>query len=222
MKNLVFCGSVWNGLPLSMMNTSQYFEIALQGLDDFCRNYIERHSKVFAFRMTIRYPEQRFYACSKNNKIFVDAFREFRWALCQKKLDVEYFWCREQDTSLHPHYHVLVLVNGHLSQNAYGHRTLMEEEWAKVLNIPHALGLVHLDKYNNFYYNFEKGVMIERNSPDFEQQYKALFSWGSYLTKTHTKNRAPKHVREMQFSDYKDNRQKNKDHFRNYMNRKKY
>lgn len=85
-----------------------------------------------------------------------------------------------------PHYHLMCLVNGHAIQNGY---SILEEFNRQVKNKldTDTDGLVHFSKSNGKY-----GIMIDRNSEDFEQQKNDAVYAASYLAKTRSKEHNPK------------------------------
>ena len=85
-----------------------------------------------------------------------------------------------------PHYHVMYLVNGNAIQNGY---SIYEEVNKQVKNKldTDANGLVHFSDSNG-----TQGIMIDRNSENFEQQKNNVVYAGSYLAKTRSKEHNPK------------------------------
>lgn len=85
-----------------------------------------------------------------------------------------------------PHYHVMYLVNGNAIQNGY---SIYEEVNKQVKNKldTDTDGLVHFSESNG-----KQGIMIDRNSENFDQQKNSVVYAGSYLAKTKSKEHNPK------------------------------
>lgn len=85
-----------------------------------------------------------------------------------------------------PHYHVMCLANGNAIQNGY---SIFEEVNKQVKNKldTDVNGLVHFSDSNG-----RQGIMIDRNSDNFEQQKNNVVYAGSYLAKTKSKEHNPK------------------------------
>lgn len=112
----------------------------------------------------------------------------------RRKYDPKYLWVRESSETGQPHYHIMILLNSDIIQNAYGLLGKATELWGRSLNIEDASGLVHLcladenDRYG--------GVKIIRNDPGFQQVYDKCFERASYLAKCYSKGNSPGYVKE--------------------------
>ncbi len=98
-----------------------------------------------------------------------------------------------------PHYHVMYLVNGNAIQNGY---SIYEEVNKQVKNKldTDVNGLVNFSDSNG-----TQGIMIDRNSENFEQQKNNVVYAGSYLAKTRSKEHNPKGSRVSSSSRIKKN-----------------
>lgn len=85
-----------------------------------------------------------------------------------------------------PHFHVMVLANGNAIQNGYSIYTELNKQVKTRLGTDND-GLVHFSGSNG-----KTGIMIDRNSDDFEQQMNNAVHAGSYLAKTRSKEHNPK------------------------------
>lgn len=102
-----------------------------------------------------------------------------------------YGWCRERDTSVHPHYHLMLLFNadvyGYLGNyqelNAKNMATRIQKAWCS------ALGLAHEDYFTlaefppNAVYRFSRFDALDRNSVYWDFLIRL-----AYLAKTRTKD----------------------------------
>jgi hypothetical protein len=95
---------------------------------------------------------------------------------------------REQSTtSLHPHYHVLILVNGYARQDSYYVFQQALRIWNKIIGQDQlTYGYVNLcNQYGPDH------IMIDRNQPDFYLKLEQAYNQALYLAKTHTKEYNP-------------------------------
>lgn len=135
----------------------------------------------------------------------LDADADRKWMAGQRvhPCKLRHIWAREQDSAIHGHYHVALLLNrdayfslgdlrnrapesgrgkqpeSDVTRNMAGR---IRKAWASALRLTpeEAAGLVHFPE-NPVY-------RIDANSPDFGQQFASAFYRVSYLTKAHTKH----------------------------------
>jgi len=164
-----------------------YQEI-LQSINKLLTTMTNKHNKVLFVRFDITYPQEGLYP---NDNKLLSRFIEALKVHCKRKnLDPHYLWVREQASSDHPHYHVILLLNGNKTQNPRGIFNKASELWGNCLDVD-ASGLVHYGTY----------LMIKRNTPEFNQTFQDCFSHASYLAKAYSKGSAPQGVREMGMSN---------------------
>lgn len=108
--------------------------------------------------------------------------------------DVHWVWTTERTSpNDKPHFHVNAFVNGNAIQNGYSVKEAVSRAVKNKLqnanNTPNESydGLVNFSGSNG-----AKGKLIERNSPEVEQQIDDVVYAGSYLAKTRTKEFNPK------------------------------
>lgn len=157
------------------------------------------HYSVFFIRMDIRFPQYLRYPLDNR---MIQTFTD-RLVAHFDRLSVEhaFLWVREQSRDDgQQHYHFFFLLNGSCSQSAYGLLKKANQLWAHVLGITDGHGLVHLCEWCESDLARNGGVMIRRNSADYEEAYRLCFHRASYLSKTATKGNAPPNVREFSSS----------------------
>lgn len=102
--------------------------------------------------------------------------------------NVRYVWCRERDTSINDHYHLVLFFNKDRFYKLGDWRKretlsgMMIDAWASALGLEShiANGLVHFTKNGGYY--------LMDGKPEFSQQYRDLFYRISYLAKKDTKH----------------------------------
>ncbi|WP_281516091.1 YagK/YfjJ domain-containing protein [Vibrio parahaemolyticus] len=184
------------GFPM----VTNYLEKLQQVIQLACYNY----RRVYAVRIDLRFPQFGVNpalfsdnACLK--KFFTYLQREIDASRLKYHTKVFYVWAREQNTSEHPHYHLLILLNydsicgiGNYSQSVGGgyeaenlyHR--MVRSWSKAIGVPSELagGLVNICKKP-----FTNDIAQFAITNEYDNtQYDELFHAASYLCKAHTKN----------------------------------
>ena len=104
----------------------------LKRLYDFLDDYEKGHSKIQVTRFDVRYPENYNKSIYKNADI-----SKFKTKLNQygkrQGYDTENGWVREQNLSEHPHYHFLVLQDGHKIQSPYKLFKKAEQLWGSTI-----------------------------------------------------------------------------------------
>ncbi|MFT7681206.1 MAG: hypothetical protein ACI935_000651 [Moritella dasanensis] len=181
----------------------------LDRMDRTIENALNEHPRTLAVRVDLRLPLIRLndeldrdlpniYRYDRSNLItkFINSFKAKIKADLNRKYKSRkrvhpctprYIWCRERDTSINEHFHMLLLLNkdtyhglgcyqreGNLS-------SMVNSAWASALDcIGDEIGrLVHFPE--NCCYH------INKNSDDYNQQLEDLFRRVSYLAKKRTK-----------------------------------
>ena len=172
--------NLFNNRPI---NTGKYNEYQcikeyLQKIDSLMANALQKHSKVMMFRMDLRFPVAAH--CLVDHATLVSNFIEsLTRNLKYNKLDPYYLWTREQEGSINPHYHLMILVDGHKNQKPHKSLNLAQELWSKQFTILNCQGV------NNLVYMCDyQCCMINRNS---QESINKAFYWASYLAKVNTK-----------------------------------
>ncbi len=152
-----------------------------------------KHSKTLCIRFDLRYPQGHCPSSSNENiSTFTNSFTTY---LKRKGLDPQCVWVREQSMEKHQHYHFMLLLNGNLTQNAYGHLKKAEELWGKRLGCE-STGLVDYCDRSRSGEKQPNSVMIRRTAPDAQEKLEECMYRASYLAKTNTKGNAPYRQRE--------------------------
>lgn len=183
----------YNGHPLSnseKLNQGSYTEI-LQATQSLFDHMIQRHRRVFFTRFELKYPAYSSGQYPDNNAL-LSRFIEALMLHCKRRnYDPKYLWVRESSESGQFHYHIMILLNSDIIQNAYGLLNKATELWGRCLNIENASGLVHLSLTDENRYG---GFKIIRNAPDYPQVYDQCFERASYLAKCYSKGGLPANV----------------------------
>lgn len=101
--------------------------------------------------------------------------------------DIKFIVTTEQTSpEANPHFHVMAFANGNAIQNGYSIYAELNKQVKNKIGTDND-GLVHFSGSNG-----KTGIMIDRNSDDFEQQMNNAVYAGSYLAKTRSKEHNPK------------------------------
>jgi len=194
MRN-VFSGNTYNGYDLSYSekNDQGFYREILQASELLFNDMTMRHGKVFFSMFVLKYPagSASFYP---NDNSLLSRFIEALTLYCKrKKVDPRYLWVRECSDTGQPHYHLMLLLNGDLVQNAHGILQKATELWQRCLGIEDGKGLVHLCTTDKDYAPYG-GVKIIRNGQDFQQVQSKCYELASYLAKRYSKGGLPPYV----------------------------
>ena len=168
----------------------------LQRLGAIFAHATSKHNKVFFLRFDLRMAEQSAPGIDINVSLprFINSFTV---NLKRGGYDPFYLWVREQASSIFPHFHFILLLDGNKTQSIYGHLETAERLWNSALGIdPNHHGLVDYCTRDRNEFPQDNGIMIRRNDPDFITTYQRCFQWASYLAKASTKGNAPEGVHE--------------------------
>lgn len=178
---------------------------------DMCIDTIEekteKHSKVLITRIDIRKPKEiEFDNGERKVTRIIEAVKreqERKFKNSQNSLDMTILRSTERKSSIgNTHDHLLIAVNGNYIQNTYPLFQSIERHAERIFKIDKNSsenhGLVeHCKKIGN------KGLMINRNSLDFEEAKANAVYAASYLAKVHTKENTPKGTHKMTVSKTK-------------------
>ena len=171
-------------LPCNVLTLDQLIEIH--------EYMLSHHSKVLFVRLDIRSPR---WSSTPLRKIMPRIIESSKRILESKNrgkncVDMHDVWTAEQKNyEGKEHAHLAIWVNGNAIQNGY--RLLDAVEKAVERQFPgESEGLVHFCESNG-----EKGILIDRNDPYFEQISKWVIYLASYLAKMSTKEHRPKGAR---------------------------
>ena len=188
MKENITFDSNYRNHPINS-NKSGCYEKALKKLDDVMNDMLDKHSKIMTVRFDIRYPD--------NDNINPSSERISNFAYNLKrsldretfegghKTDAKVIHVQEQESSSHPHHHFAVIVNANAKQKAYPILEKANSIWKKMMN-------TNEDGLVDYCNKHENGMVIRRNSADYEEQYDKTFYQLSYLAKVRGKENRDK------------------------------
>ncbi|MEG6501847.1 MULTISPECIES: YagK/YfjJ domain-containing protein [unclassified Desulfovibrio] len=151
----------------------------------------KKHSKVLCTRVDIHSEQdsENIIGGKEMTRILENTKRNInsKFKNSPNKPDLHVIWTTEKTSEENnPHYHALFLVNGHAIRNGFTIYETVNKHVKKKLNTEKD-GLVHYCESNQ-----GNGIMINRNSEDFEQQKNDAVHAASYLAKTRSKEHNPK------------------------------
>lgn len=181
----------------------------LDRMDRTIENALNEHPRTLAVRVDLRLPLIRFndeldrdlpniYRYDRSNLItkFINSFKAKIKADLNRKYKngkrvhpctPRYIWCRERDTSINEHFHMLLLLNKDTYHRLGDYQSegnlssMVNSAWASALGCfdDEVRHLVHFPDKGCYY--------INKNSDDYHQQLEDLFRRVSYLAKKRTK-----------------------------------
>lgn len=94
-------------------------------------SYLEKHSKGLVTRLDIRYPKDHDEV--NGNQDISQTMELAMQELRRRGYDPKYAWVREQNESVHPHYHAMVILNGNKVQSPYKAQKCIEKHWGNTI-----------------------------------------------------------------------------------------
>ena len=186
MSKIIF-NSIYKGLPINSNSKLGCRTDILDKLKQLLDFYTTKHNKVIFIRFDLHFPAG--YHFQNSGEYFSEFMAWYIKILKRQGFDPYYFWVREQNKSINPHYHCILLLNGNLVQKYYYYVKIAEDCWMRTLGFHDAEGLV------DYCCQGKNGIMIRRDDT-FQQFYNLCYYWGSYLAKTNQKGNAPKGAHE--------------------------
>lgn len=171
-----------NNLPCSTKSLDQ--------LVDTVEYMTENHSRVLAVRADVRSEQdsERILTRRDVTRVIENTRRNInsRFKDSKNNPDIKFIVTTEQTSpESNPHFHVMAFANGNAIQNGYSIYAELNKQVKNKLHTDNN-GLVHFSGSNG-----QQGIMIDRNSDDFEQQINNAVYAGSYLAKTSSKKHTP-------------------------------
>lgn len=161
-----------------------YDELIFQRIIQLLDFYINKHSKTLVVRFDLTFPLG--YPQVVTNELISRFTQKIIQKYKRQNRDPYYIWAREQRTSLNPHYHFAMLLNGHKIEKFYHVFLNAESLWASTLGVD-VSGQVHHCTGEVFYKNFSNGIMIDGSKEDAQLAYDSVVTQLSYLAKTKDK-----------------------------------
>lgn len=165
---------------------------------------IDSYCKVLAVRFDVRFPVG--YCHDGGNREISQLIKSLKEYYTEHSVAIHYVWVREQVSSLVPHYHVVLFVNGSRIQDARGIWSKAQDIWSRITGGPN--GLIHHCWPGYQDHTGIGGIMIRRPSgravaeealprqQQFEAAKQAAIEQAAYLAKTYSKGNTPYRVRE--------------------------
>lgn len=181
-------------MPHSTQN-GPVIENIMDKYHDTLEQSLAAHSKVMQVRLDLRYPENGY--TTPDSKHIHDFNYNLKRNIARQKCagdhdpDPKLIWVREQNRSEHPHYHVLLLVNGNAMRNPHSIFEKADRLWGRALGVD-PTGLVHHCTKGRHGNKQENGIMIRRGTADEAAQRAKCEQQASYLAKAYSKDIRPK------------------------------
>ena len=161
----------------------------LRKTDNVLNSMIKDHSKIMTVRFDIRFP------INANIENYRKLMSEFDYNLKRKlnrerisgghKVDAKTIYVEEQNKGENPHYHFATIVNANAKHKYYDILQTVSELWMNQINSKEE-GLVdYCNKHKN-------GMIIDKNSDNFNEIHDKVFHQLSYLAKVKSKENKDK------------------------------
>jgi hypothetical protein len=198
------------------MTVKKNYQKINEQFDERLTYMTDKHNKVTFFRFDVRFPKD--YPHNGKNDDISDLLKRVKEPLTRHGNEMQYVWCREQNTSENPHYHVAMLVNGSHTRHAGGILSNTSDIWKEITASPKD-GLI--DYCTNFQgQKVQPQIRIHRPSSkkegeelalqqqQFEAQKEEARQRAHYLGKDSQKGYVPKGVREYGASEMRKARKR--------------
>lgn len=202
----------WHGLPVQTQH-GPLIDNYLQRMHAIVCQTLNEYPRLSAFRFDLRFPCYRPESDSAVITRFTESLKarieasEARRRRSGRRVHssrVRFIWVKERDSSIHWHYHVVLLLNKDAYYSFGRFEEYPEDAWLDVPKDPHAersdcladlivgawasalgarpeqvAGVLNFSENGTYHVNV--------GSPDYVQQFEALFRRISYLAKAETK-----------------------------------
>lgn len=193
MRNPIRNNIMLNGQPLYRAEASYYGNYLNRNRELLDRT-LEAWGRVLVIRFDLRFPDDFPIEAAHDNALFTSFIKDYRAILDRRNIEMEYVVRREQITSVVPHYHAAILLNGNKAQNGYFYQEQAQTTWIKRLTPYSAtahIGLVHYGRTH----------LINRyGSSDTQHQYDEACKMLSYFAKYDDRDITPSQQRKVFYS----------------------
>lgn len=169
------------GCPFQLAAHFSYNEDILTHLGSLFSYYTEKHGKVLVVRFDISYPVHHEVTSIQTD--ISRCIQKIAQKYKRQGYDPAYMWVREQQNSIHPHYHCVLLLNGNRVRS-YNHVFQTAESlWGSTIGAD-ASGLVHHCTVSKHGTPHENGIMLRRCDSDYAERCQQVQQQVSYLAKS--------------------------------------
>ena len=160
---------------------------------DFMLNW----ARTFVVRLDVRLPDG--YPHNGFNDEISELTRRMKEYYKNHGIRCHYVWVREIKASDLPHYHIVMMIDGHKINSGWNVLARAQNTWNRIVGINRD-GLVHLSTADKR----DGGIMLERSHQQFLEMYNDTLRWLEYMAKMDGKGLAPKSVRDYQGSQLRE------------------
>ena len=157
-----------------------YTDNILNRLIQLLSFYTSKHGKTLVVRCDLKYPTDYKEVFYNDDIVRFSAYIIQHYK--HQGYDPYYMWVREQEASLHPHYHFLILLNGN-KVRAYHHVfDTARSMWGNIIGSSQQGLIDHCTRSKNGEQH-ENGILLVRSSEDYQQRYGEVLRQVSYMAK---------------------------------------
>jgi len=159
-----------------------YDQLILNRSIELLNFYLTKHSKALVVRFDLTFPHdhQQVFTNELMSKFIQKMIQKYK----RDGRDPYYMWARETSHGLHPHYHCVILLNGHKTIHFNHVFENAKSLWGSTLNTDIS-GQVHHCMSNSYCAGFKNGIMIETyKQEEAQKKYNDVITQLSYLAKT--------------------------------------
>lgn len=153
-----------------------------------------KHGKVLAVRFDVHYPQD--YNASGDNKHISRMIAKMVQHYDRQGLDPHYAWAREQESSSNPHYHCILFLNGNKIRSFSHVFSNAKKYWSSTIQAD-VDGCIHHCTRGKDGVEHENGILIRRDSDDYQGKFNMVHHQGSYLSKTAGKGNPKDGIRDV-------------------------
>ena len=202
-KNIVY-GSSYRGYRINNGKNSEHscYKDSLDKTINIIENKTQRHNKAHMTRIDVHPPQgmPEIEASKAMTRVVESMLREISRKHKHSSHDPDISVIRTTEIGSHEnnlHFHFSILSNGNAIQNGYTFLESMTRHSERIFGSSMS-GRVNYSSSNN-----GTGIMINRNSPDYEEKLQEAVYAGSYLAKTNTKDNLRKGTHKLSISHSK-------------------
>ena len=183
----------------------EYRTEIIEALGELLNYCLEKYSKFIAIRFDITFPKN--FDENITNYYISTCISYVVKKYSRQGYSPSYMWVREQDTSIHPHYHCLLVLDAQKVRSFHHVFETVENAWGRAIGMP-ADGLIHNctcpkdQDYNG------KIVRRDAGSEALRARAQEVFNQCSYMAKDRYKPIGKDGIRNFGMSQIRNRRKK--------------
>ncbi len=177
-------------IDITLLSLPEEFQFRDEILDALGRQlvyYVSKHSKTLVIRFDLHFPQN--FPLVLSNYYISTTIAYIVKKYKRQGLDPQYTWTMEQYNSTHPHYHIVLYLDGQKVRSYRHIFTTAKAAWGRALGVDVSGCVHHCHTTNGVFDLHRNGLQIRKSDGEEKMQIQVqnVYNQISYLAKEKTK-----------------------------------